>query len=78
MEPVTVFTTFNPAEAQVLRSRLDAAGIPAFVIHETSALSTDGYALGVGGIRLQVPADFAPAARELIDATAPDLADPPT
>ena len=30
MELITVFTAFNSAEAQLVRSRLEAAGIPAF------------------------------------------------
>ena len=38
MSPVTVFQTFSPAEAQLVRSRLDAANIQAIVTHELSAL----------------------------------------
>lgn len=75
MEPVTVFCTFNPSEAQLLRSRLDAAGIPATVLHEASALAMDGYAMAVGGVRIQVPPGFADAARALIDAK--EETDPP-
>ena len=42
MELITVFTAFNSAEAQLVRSRLEAAGIPAFVHDELAALSIDG------------------------------------
>jgi hypothetical protein len=63
---VTVFTAFNPAEAQLIRSRLEAAGILAFVADELAALSMDGYALAAGGIRVQVPEVDAAAALELI------------
>lgn len=66
MELVTVFTAFNSAEAQLIRSRLEAAGLRPFVRDELSALSMDGYALAVGGISVQVPEAEAEAARELI------------
>jgi Putative prokaryotic signal transducing protein len=62
----TVFSTFNPAEAQLIRSRLDAAEFQANVVHELSALSMDGYSLATGGILVQVPEEEAEDARELI------------
>ena len=55
MQLVTVFTAFNSAEAQLIRSRLEAAGLRAFIQDELSALSMDGYALAAGGIKVQVP-----------------------
>lgn len=75
MNPVTVFTAFNPAEAQLVRSRLEAAGFLAFVVHELSALSMDGYALAAGGILVQVPAEQAADAKALLadhDASPPN------
>jgi hypothetical protein len=63
---VTVFTAFNPAEAQLVRSCLDAADFHAVVTHELSALSMDGYALAAGGILVQVPEAEADAAREFL------------
>ena len=66
MELVTVFTAFNPAEAQLVRSRLDVAGFHAVVAHELSSLSLDGYALAVGGIRVQVPETEASEAKEFL------------
>ncbi len=66
MQLVTVFTAFNPAEAQLIRSRLEAAGLMVFVADELAALSLDGYALAAGGIRVQVPEVEAAAALELI------------
>jgi hypothetical protein len=68
MKPVTVFRTFNPAEAQLIRARLEAAGFAAQVTHELSALSLEGYALAAGGIRVEVPEDSAAEARALIEA----------
>ena len=64
---VTVFTAFNPAEAQLICSRLLAANFEAQVVHELSALSLDGYALAAGGILVQVRDDQAADARALID-----------
>ena len=66
MELVTVFIAFNSAEAQLVRSRLEAAGLFAVVTDELSALSIDGYALAVGGIKVQVRDVDAEAALELV------------
>jgi len=67
MSPVTIFKAFNPAEAQLVRSRLEAAGFHPFVADELSALSIDGYSLAAGGIRVQVPEDEAAEAREFLE-----------
>jgi len=63
-----VYRALNPADAQLIRSRLDAAGIAAEVAHELSSLSMEGYALAAGGIRVQVRAEDAAEARALIEA----------
>ena len=68
MNFVTVFTTFNPAEAQLVRSRLEAAEFHAIVTHELSALSIDGYSMAAGGIKVQVPDEEAAEAAEFIAA----------
>ena len=68
MQLVTVFTSFNPAEAQLVRSRLDAADFTAFVQHELASLTMDGYSMAAGGILVQVPEAEAEAARELLNA----------
>jgi Putative prokaryotic signal transducing protein len=67
MSPVTIYKAFNPAEAQLVRSRLEAAGFHPFVADELSALSIDGYALAAGGIRVQVPENEAADAREFLE-----------
>lgn len=66
MKLVTIFTTFNPAEAQIIRSRLDASGFPVEVKNELSSLSIEGYSMATGGIEIQVPEDRAEDARTLI------------
>lgn len=68
MSPVTVFTAFSPAEAQLVRARLEAAGFHAFVTGELSALSMDGYSMATGGIRVQVPAEEADEVKEFLAA----------
>ena len=67
MELVTILTAFNPADAQLARSRLEAAGFHPFVANENAALSMDGYALAVGGILVQVPEAEAADAREFLN-----------
>ena len=69
MSLVTVFRAFSPAEAQVVRSRIDAAGIPVTVTHETSTLSTEGYSMATGGVLVQVPPAHEKDARALIEST---------
>jgi len=71
MELVTVFRAFNPADAQLARSRLEAAEFHPFVMHELSSLSLDGYALAAGGILVQVPDEEAADAREFLAAPPP-------
>ena len=78
MEPVTVFTSFSPAEAQLVRSRLEAADFDAIVTHELAALSMDGYSMATGGILVQVPDDYAAEARALIESANPSTDEPAT
>ena len=66
MDLRTVFRAFNSAEAQLVRSQLEAAGFTVFVADETSALSMEGYVLGAGGIRVQVPDDREAEAKALL------------
>ena len=72
MQLVTVFQAFNPAEAQLVRARLEAYNFHAFVTHELSALSLDGYAMAAGGILVQVPDTDAADARALLDSPNPE------
>jgi hypothetical protein len=74
MKLVTVYTAFNPAAAQLIRSRLEASQFHPVVQHELSALSLDGYAMAAGGILVQVPEDEAEDALGLI-AAADDTSD---
>lgn len=66
MSLVTVSKAFSPAEAQLTRSRLEAAGFHAVVMGELAAISMEGYSLATGGIRVQVPESEAAEAREFL------------
>lgn len=70
MDLVTVSRSFNPADAQLIRSRLEAAGFHAVVVNELVALCFEGYALGTGGIRVQVPDTEAVDAKEFLETPA--------
>ena len=68
MKLVTIYTALNPADAQLIRSRLEEAEFHPFVAGEIAALSIDGYAQAAGGIRVQVPEDEADDAKEFLAA----------
>jgi|JI7StandDraft_1071085.scaffolds.fasta_scaffold959260_2 hypothetical protein len=68
MEWVTVSKLFNPAEADMLRSRLEAAGFTANLKNLGAALAIDGYSMAVGGIWVQVPTAEATEALAFVDA----------
>jgi hypothetical protein len=75
MELITVYQAFNPADAQLVRSRLDAAGFHPIVANELSALSLDGYAMAAGGILVQVPQNEAEEVRSFLAAPIGNSAD---
>ncbi len=66
MKLATVYCAFNPADAQLVRSRLEAAEFHPVVTHELSALSLDGYAMAAGGILVQVPDEEAQEAKDFL------------
>jgi len=66
MNLVTVYTAFSAADAQLIRSRLEAAGINAIVSDEIASLSMEGYSMAAGGIRINVPENQENEARALI------------
>jgi hypothetical protein len=74
---VTVFRAFNPADAHLVRSRLEAAGFEAVVTHELSALSLDGYSMAAGGILVQVSDEEAAEVREFLETSTASEEIPP-
>jgi hypothetical protein len=72
MDLVTVFTSFNLSEAEIVASRLEAAGFNPFVADESASSWRGGYSNTIP-IRVQVPEPEAADARELLNApNAPD------
>ena len=65
MNFVTVFSGFNPADADLIRSRLEASNFLVNVANENAAL-TLGAPAAAGGILVQVPEDQVEDARALI------------
>jgi hypothetical protein len=68
MDFVTVFETFNSAEASLVAAQLEAAGFEPTILNEYSTL-TLGSLNAAGGIRVQVPEAQSADARALIDST---------
>jgi hypothetical protein len=66
MKLVTVFKAFSPAEAELTRARLEAAGFHAVVVGELAALSMEGYSSATGGIRVQVLESEAEEVRQFL------------
>ena len=55
MHPVTLTNVLNPAEADLLCCQLRGAGFHPFLPDSNTAVNMEGYALAIGGIRIQVP-----------------------
>jgi hypothetical protein len=68
MNWVCVHLALNPGDADLVRSRLEAAGFVVDVAGELPALSTAGGVNAVGGIKISVPKEVAEDARALLDA----------
>jgi hypothetical protein len=68
MKFVTIYNGLNPAEVNLVYSRLEAADFHPFIPDENAAFVTDGYTLSIGGMRLQVPEDEVADAKEFLEA----------
>ena len=64
---ITVTRVFNSLEAEMLRGCLEAEGIPA-TLGDVQLVQTYSVGLALGGIRVMVPASFADAARQTVQA----------
>jgi hypothetical protein len=70
MDFVTVSKAVSPAEADLVRSRLEANGFFVNLKSEDDAISF-GSGLVIGGIQVQVAEDQAESARELLASQGP-------
>jgi len=67
-ELVTVGRVFDPLEAETLRGCLESEGIPT-TLGDARTVQTDTLlTVALGGIRVMVPASFAHAARQTLEA----------
>jgi hypothetical protein len=66
-EPVTIRTCRDLAEAQVVRSMLEAGGVHAFIPDENAAGLYPATVLDTDGVRVQVAAEDAELALTLIE-----------
>jgi len=67
MELVTIATNFYLVEAELLRSRLEAAHFHPFIANEMASGWLGGISTATQ-LRIQVPEDEAAAAKEFLDA----------
>lgn len=64
---VTIARSFTPTEMHILRARLEADGIPAFVVDDNINQTNLLLSVATGGVRLQVAGQFAGEARRIVD-----------
>jgi rubredoxin len=67
----TIATFSKPEEAHLFRTRLEAAGIPAFVQDENLIQMDWLYSNAIGGVRVQIADEDLEAAREFLGADSP-------
>ena len=67
MKLVTIYHGANPADTQLVFSRLEAADFHPFIPNENSMFSMEGYGLAIGLNCIQVPDDELAAAKEFLD-----------
>jgi hypothetical protein len=65
-EPVLIASYPDTITADLVKGRLEAEGVSAFVADENTATSLSGIQAALGGVRLYVAAGDAEAAREVI------------
>jgi hypothetical protein len=77
MKLVTVYRSFNEAEAQLAKSRLEAADIEVYINHALAATSAEGFSLATGGVLVQVPDEKEAEAVALLASTGTSGEQPP-
>jgi hypothetical protein len=67
---ITVARLFDATEAEMLRGRLEAEGVPAMVADANTSRAIPIYQLAIGGVRLLVPEKYLQKAHEVLKADA--------
>lgn len=70
---ITVASFSKPEEAHLLRMRLEAGGVPAFVLDENMVQMDWMFSNAIGGVRVVIEDGDAGAAREILSAPPADL-----
>lgn len=68
---VTIYTAFGQLEAQVIKTKLESAGIPALLRYESAGVVLGLTVDGLGEVRVMVPEDLASEARRLLNELPP-------
>jgi len=63
---VTVARSLIPSDLQILRARLEADGIPSFVIDDNITRMNSLWSVAIGGAKLLVPQQLALEAKQII------------
>ena len=61
-----VYRAFGQLEAQVIKTKLESAGIPVLLSYESAGLVLGLTVDGLGEVRVMVPARWADVARQLL------------
>lgn len=64
---ITIARFDNPVTANIAKARLDAAGIPALLADEHTVSMNWLLSNAIGGVRLQVPDEYAVRAMDLLE-----------
>jgi hypothetical protein len=65
---LTAATFYDPFEAEIVRARLEAEGIPASTAHYHHVAAYWPLSVALGGVKVQVPAACLADAKDLLDA----------
>jgi hypothetical protein len=63
---VTVYTAYGQLQAQVIKTKLESAGIPALLDYESAGVVLGITVDGLGEVRVMVPEGLAEEARALL------------
>ena len=66
-ELVTIYVSMGLLGAEVIKSKLEAAGIPALLSYESAGPVIGIFIDGLGEVKVQVPQEFEEEARALIE-----------
>lgn len=69
---ITIAQFSKPEEAHLLRMRLEAGGVPAFVLDENIVQMDWLYSNAIGGVRLQIAEEDAERAQEILGEEPPE------